>query len=276
MMNRSQCVVGSLVLVLLGFALGRWSQPSVVHGQVRPILKKPPAASAGQTPGTRYHRLRSLQKLESRRDLNLLLADLPDSPKPKHIGELQDLPFVKNAVQFDPPKNVVFQFADIEAWYLAWLDRIEIDAQELLSRRHEEAVRYIDADQHPKDVERWSSAHPAFALLPPPDGANQGDRLQWLVQRHPNGRVRSITPCLGNVLRGEGRIHGCQLLYNDKGHLVEMNAYLNGRRHGPSHTFDGTDRSRRQTPKASTRWANGRRVLNRQAPRRNRPPAKPE
>jgi hypothetical protein len=266
-MAKSLRVLLVVGILLAGFAAGRLSTLPVAHAG------EASAQADANLPSTQLHAMQSIHFISTPYSMYDSMQEGVGSfpEKPTTLEGVKRLPYLSRVYEETwngTHINVVF--SDAEDWYLRWLDWHE-------NRSHHAATVYFN------ELQRYAgsvSDQPApggmaaFVLLPPPDNAGEADDLRWVVERHPNGNVKSVTPYVGDVTRGEGRIHGLMLEYNADGKLTATTPYVNGRRHGQAGQYSGRQVTRRQEATSTVEWANGRRVIQRQAPRLKTPPTR--
>ncbi|MHC4841312.1 MAG: toxin-antitoxin system YwqK family antitoxin [Planctomycetota bacterium] len=234
---------------MCAFLLG-WAMPdgSVQAQDAQPVEVLP---SFG------YQEMKAIHVTKSRPDLSVHWFELPDL-RQKNLDGFLNLTYLKSVSNVQRENTdkceAVVEFSDTEECYMRWLDRIEKDTFAKLKEVHEDFV-WWGCDAH------WKDHHPAVVLLPPADKDGRAHEFTWVTKRHKNGRVSMLTPYIGNVAKGKGRVHGWQLEYNEAGNLLRMTPWVNGKRHGKQRHFDGKMRTRRQDANSTTEWAKGQKVV---------------
>lgn len=266
-MTRTFRVFIFIGLLLAGFVAGQLWTSTAAHAQQRPKVNRAikPAVEIIR-PGIRMQEMQSIHKIttpfQPQQSISMFLGNLPEEPRTlNRVKTLPYLSYVHDETFTGQFVNVVFSNA--EYWYFRWLDRVERESRSRLKSTFNDLVTF--ANSMPDQTLPGSAA--AFVLLPPADNEGEADDLRWVIERHENGLVKTVTPYTGNVVRGEGRMHGYRLEYNDDGDLTAMTPYVNGKRHGTAKTFVGTQLSRQQTAKSTTEWYQGRRVVKAAAPK---------
>ncbi|MCA8947699.1 MAG: hypothetical protein KDB29_15800 [Planctomycetes bacterium] len=264
-------------LVSLGFVLG-WAMPTDdVKAQRTPSAPKPvapepkvkpkdlekpkdPWARDDGLPSFDYQQYKSLVKYPSSMDWELLTRDVPGLPEDATKEEFSAYPFI-DVVHFQPGKYDTVKAAgvivtDVEQFHFLRLDDLDVR----MGAECEKMRKFADDwAAHAQDDDRyWGDCFTGVALLPPMDRDGRGAEYTWEVKRHPNGRVKSVTPYIGET---EKNIHGIQLEYNEEGMLISLTPWVDGKRHGVQKLFDGNSRSRLQEAASTKSWVNGVQVV---------------
>lgn len=272
--------MGAGLLLVAGIAIGWSLQPTTTEAQkvARPEAPKPkvkadkikppkdPWARDDGLPAFDYQAFKVLRKYPSdQSDTSLLDTDVPGMPK----GATEET-FLKYNDLFtvlyyykpngNGPASANVKFKNVERLHFMRVDELE----SYCARRESEIARKTSfwAGLSTQDDGFWGKSHVGVAFLPPPDRDGRADEYAWEIKRHANGRVKTVTPYIGET---EKRAHGWQCRYNDDGKLLAMTPFVNGKRHGEERIFDASSRSRLQEPTELRHWVNGQRVVKRES-----------